>query len=246
MTQSTKLYWLLIVVLAVLSAVNVFLPNAFLLDGAELPAPKPLLALGSAVSMLVLYGGLGWVGRILATKLAIPDLLDDSVSNHARFRLPLIWGIACGVFFILADIAIRPMHGFGPLPHPEFPASLVASATAGIGEEVIFRLFLIPFWVWIISHLILKGRHQTQVFWIVAALSAVAFAVGHLPSVTLLLGLPDIASIPFAVQFEVFLLNGVLSMLAAWLFLRAGIVAAIGVHFWTDIVWHVLYGPFKI
>lgn len=242
MTQSTKTYWSLILILAILSAVNVFLPNAFLLADVDIPTSKPILALISFASMLVLYGGLGALGRVLAGKLGIPDLLEPSVNNRQRYVLPLFAGLAVGAFFIVADIALRPFHGLGAIPHPTFPASLVASVNAAIGEETIFRLFLIPFWVWLVSAVILKGRAQTQVFWVVALVSTVAFAAGHLPSVLLLLGIEQIADVPTAILVEVFLLNGVLSIAAAWLFLRYGFIAAVGTHFWTDIVWHVLYG----
>jgi hypothetical protein len=38
------------------------------------------------------------------------------------------------------------------------------------------------------------------------------------------------------------LLNGVVGLLAAWYFRKAGLLAAIGIHFWTDIVWHLVWG----
>jgi hypothetical protein len=41
---------------------------------------------------------------------------------------------------------------------------------------------------------------------------------------------------------EIFLLNGLLGVVAGGLFARRGAVAAMGVHFWADIVWHVVYG----
>ncbi|MCD6284330.1 MAG: hypothetical protein J7M39_00270 [Anaerolineae bacterium] len=41
---------------------------------------------------------------------------------------------------------------------------------------------------------------------------------------------------------EIFLLNGVLSVIVAWLFRRYGFLAAMSVHFWTDVVWHVVWG----
>ena len=37
-------------------------------------------------------------------------------------------------------------------------------------------------------------------------------------------------------------MNGSLSVVAASFMRRWGILAAVGVHFWTDVVWHVLWG----
>jgi hypothetical protein len=41
---------------------------------------------------------------------------------------------------------------------------------------------------------------------------------------------------------EMILLNGVLSLLAAHYFKKYGFLAPVGVHFWTDILWHVIWG----
>ncbi len=133
-------------------------------------------------------------------------------------------------------------HTLGPLPHPPFPTSLVASATAGIGEELIFRLFFLSFGVWLISYVILKKRWQNQIFWIIAIFSALAFALAHIPSVMLLFGFNSVNEIPLALMGEIILLNGVVSLFAAYYFRKFGFLAAVGIHFWTNVVWHVIWG----
>jgi membrane protease YdiL (CAAX protease family) len=87
---------------------------------------------------------------------------------------------------------------------------------------------------------ILKKRWQGQVFWIVAILSALAFALGHIPSVMVFLGLKTIGEIPPALMSEIILLNGIVSIFAAYYFRKFGFLAPVGIHFWTDVVWHVL------
>ncbi|MFC7046941.1 type II CAAX prenyl endopeptidase Rce1 family protein [Halobacteriaceae archaeon GCM10025711] len=111
-----------------------------------------------------------------------------------------------------------------------------------MGEEIVFRLFLIPLVVWLLSVKLLHGRHRTLAFWTAAGLSAVAFTVAHLPSVLFLLGTRSIGAVPPVLLGELFVLNGLLSLVAAVLFRRSGFLAAVGVHFWTDVVWHVVYG----
>jgi len=242
---SIKIYIGLIISLAILAAINVFLPQgSFLpiLPEQELPASKPVLALVNAFIMLVLYGGLGFLGLKLSQKLVFANIWDSKVSNKQRLLIPGFIGLGIGVFFIFADAILSQFHTLGPLPHPPFPNSLVVSAVAGIGEELIFRLFFISFWVWLISYVILKKKLQTQIFWIVVILSSVAFAVGHIPSVMILLGLNTVNEIPFALMTEIILLNVVLSLFAAYYFRKFGFLAAVGIHFWTDIVWHVIWG----
>ena len=240
---SLWIYISLIITLTILAAINVFLPQgSFLLTPPEeLPASKPVLALVIAAIVLILYGGLGFIGLKLSQELGFADIWDSRVTNKQRFLIPALVGTAIGVFFIFADIILSQFHTLGPLPHPPFPASLVASAVAGIGEEIIFRLFFISFWVWLISFVILKRRWQNQIFWIIAILSALAFALGHIPSVMFLFGLNTVNEIPFALISEIILLNGVLSLFAAYYFRKFGFLAAVGIHFWTDVIWHVIW-----
>jgi len=242
---SIKIYIGLIITLAILAAINVFLPQgSFLpiLPEQELPAPKLVLALVNAATMLILYGGLGFIGLKLSQKLGYADIWASKISNRQRFLIPALIGIGIGIFFILADVILSQFHPLGPLPHPPFPTSLVASTSAGIGEELIFRLFFISFWVWLISYVILKKRWQNQIFWIVTIFSALAFAAGHIPSVMILLGLNTVNEIPLALISEIILLNGVVSLFAAYYFRKFGFLAAVGIHFWTDVVWHVIWG----
>ncbi len=244
-SPSIRVYAVLIIILAVLGAVNTFLPQgAFAVTppDQQLPASKPILALATAGILLIVYGGLGFLGLRIASGLGFPDIWDPAVSNVQRFAIPALVGAGVGVFFIIADALFQRWHSLGALPHPPFPTSLVASATAGIGEEVIFRLFFIPFWMWLISSVLLRGRGREATFWVVALASALAFALGHLPSAMLILGFETIQQIPIALLFEIVLLNGVVSLFAAYYFRRYGFLAAVVIHFWTDIVWHVIWG----
>lgn len=244
LSPSMSIYVGLIIVLATLGAMNVFLPQGSFTPAQQLPASKPVMALVTAGILLIVYGGLGFLGLQLSQKLGFPALWEPAVSNRQRFLIPAVVGVGLGFFFIVADAFLQRWHPLGPLPHPPFPTSLVASAVAGIGEEVIFRLFFIPSGMWLISTIILKGRWPGEVFWGVAIFSALAFALGHLPAVMVVLGLESVNQIPAALLAEIILLNGVLSLFAAYYFRQSGFLAAVGIHFWTDIVWHVVWGLF--
>ncbi len=243
LSLSIKIYIALVVILSILTAINAFLPQGdFAPPDQEIPIPKPIIALVNAGTILVLYGGLGFIGLILSQKLDFADIWDDRVSTPQRFLLPALVGIGIGLFFIVVDVVLSQFHPLGPLPHPPFPTSLIVSAIAAIGEGIIFRLFFISFGVWLISFIILKKRWQEQVFWIVAIFSALAFAFGHLPSVMVIFGINQINEIPPVLMLEIILLNGVLSLFAAYYFRKYGFLAAVGIHFWVDVVWHVIWG----
>lgn len=242
---TTKIYFSLIVIFALLTAFNIFLPQGNLIEqvGAELPASKPVMAVAVFFIMLILYGSLGFVGLILSKKLGFAGLWDEKVSNKQRFLNPIIVGVIIGVFLIIVDLIFTKISGI-TLPHPPFPTSIFASMSAAIGEEILFRLFFISFWVWLISSVILRKRWQSQVFWIMVIFSAIGFAFGHIPSTMMVMGFETMSQIPIALYIEMIMLNGVVSIVAAYYFRKYGILTAIGIHFWLDIVWHVIYGLF--
>ena len=239
---SIKIYLGMVIVLSLLAALNVFLPKGKFLPESQLPASKSVIALMTTAMMLFLYGGLGFIGITFSRKLGFAEIWDDRVTNRQRFLIPGLIGAALGVFFIGADMILSRYHSLGNIPHPRFPTSLVASAIAGIGEEIIFRLFFISFWVWLISYFLLKKKWQNQIFWIVTVFSALTFAGAHLPSVMILFSLKQFSQIPPALMIEIILLNGVLSVAAAYYFRKYGFLTAVGIHFWADVVWHLIWG----
>lgn len=240
-----RVYWGMILVLAIVAALMAFNPQqASLGVQGELPAPPPIMALASFGIALVVYGGLGFLGLHLSTKLGFAGIWDERVSHRDRFFAPALAGGVFGVAFILVDQVFAGVHGLGAIPHPPFPSSVGASLAAGIGEEVIFRLFFISFWTWLICRVVLRGRALDTVFGVVTALSAIVFAVAHVPAAMFVMDLERVSDIPPSFMVELFLLNGMLSVVAALMMRKSGILAAVSVHFWTDVVWHVAWGAF--
>ncbi len=233
----------LVVCLAALTGIGIFLPQADIAATQTLQIPKPVFAAVVALGTLVMYGGLGYLGLVLSQKVGFAGLWPKEIPLSRRLLIPTLVGAILGVFFILADGLLSQWHPFGKLPHPPFPTSLVASATAGIGEELIFRLFFISFWVWLVSDILLKKRWKTPIFWIVAVMSAFAFASAHLPSLMFLFGMKSPGDVPPALMAELLLINGTLSIIAAYYMKTCGLIAAISVHFWADVIWHVVWGP---
>ncbi len=243
--RSTNLFIALVLFVAALAAVSTYLPQGYPSAIPESPVPPEQIAIVAAGTVLIFYGGLGYLGVRLARKLGYPDLLDARVTQRQRFVVPGIAGLWLGLIFIVADNVFGRLHSYGPLPHPPFPTSIVASLSAGIGEELIFRLFFIPAVVWFISRVVLKGAQENTVYWTAAMFSAMFFAGGHIPSVLILLQVTNFDEIPSALISEIFLLNGALSLVAAYFFRRSGYLAAATVHTAADFVWHVLWGLFR-
>ncbi len=241
---SLKTYFGLIIFLSLMAALFIFLPQNEFLPMQQLPASKPVIALANGGIMLIIYGGLGYLGLHLSAKLGFARIWDSDVSNNKRFLIPSLAGIAIGISFILIDSFVSKYHNLGALPHPPFPNSLVASFVAGIGEELLYRLFFISFWVWLFAHVLFRGKFQKSVFWIVAIASALAFSAGHLPSLLMMHDLESLKQVPPLLFGEIIFLNSALSIVAAWYLKKYGFLAAVMLHFSVDIVWHVLWGAF--
>jgi hypothetical protein len=96
--------------------------------------------------------------------------------------------------------------------------------------------------MWLISKVVFHGNCPEGVFWGVAIFSAAVFSAAHLPAVMYLVNVQSINQIPPILMAEIFILNSVVSLAAAFLFQKFGFLAAVSVHLWTDIVWHVLWG----
>ncbi|MFH1638859.1 MAG: CPBP family glutamic-type intramembrane protease [Chloroflexota bacterium] len=247
LSLSLKIYVGLVLALAISNAIQIFLPfYQDLMPSEALPASKPVLALANAGIAVVLYGGLGFIGLKLAERLGFAAIYDPDVTNRQRFLTPGMVGAGLGIFLIVADLIFSRFNGIGALLHPPFPSSIFASLSAGIGEEIMFRLFFIPLWVWLISFVILRRRWQKQVFWVVSVLSAFAFAAGHFPALMILYDFKTVSEIPLVLTFEIILLNGVISIFAAYYMRKYGFLAAAGIHFGTDIVWHVIWGLLQL
>jgi hypothetical protein len=243
--RSNITFFILVAILAICAGLNSFLPQGNI--ATQMPqtqVPKWLISLVSAGGTLVIYGILGFIGLTLWRKIGFPDIWDERVSNKQRFLIPAIVGALIGVVLIILDLVYSPINGVGQIIHPPFPTSIVASLSAGIGEEILFRLFFISFWTWLIGKVILRGKGLTIVYWVVAIFSAFAHGASHTPTAMFLFGVNSPALLPPVLLAEIILMNGILSILAAYYFKKFGLFAPIGVHFWADIVWHTIWGVF--
>ncbi|HRW49952.1 MAG TPA: CPBP family glutamic-type intramembrane protease, partial [Caldilinea sp.] len=86
-----------------------------------------------------------------------------------------------------------------------------------------------------------RWRMTHLALWIANIIAALAFAAGHLPTVLVLYGASSPAELPGLLVAEIFVLNAIVSLAAGWRYMTSGLVAAIGIHFWADIVWHVIW-----
>ena len=240
-----------LLVLLVVYAISAFATYAFFIDQltamAAVPMPdmgvsNTVLGLANAGIVLVLYGLLGLAGYWFARKLELPGIFSEDGNWRRWFVIPLLLGLACGVVIIVGDVLFARINGFGRMVHPAFPVSILASISAGIGEEIMFRGFVFGLWGFLFNWLLKRFNGRTVALWIANVIAALAFGAGHLGTLLVLTGASTLAELNPVLIAEVFILNGLIGLIAGERYMKDGLVAAVGVHFWTDVVFHVMWG----
>jgi membrane protease YdiL (CAAX protease family) len=216
---------------------------------AGVPMPETnispvVFGMANAGIVLVVYGLLGLAGFWFAHKLELPGIFSEDGNWRRWFFIPLALGLVCGVFIVIGDLLFAPINDFGRFPHPTFPISILASLSAGIGEEIMFRGFVFGLWGFILNWLFKRFNGRTVSLWIANVIAALAFGAGHLGTIFFLTGASSFAELNPVLLAEVFLLNGIVGLIAGERYMKDGLVAAAGVHFWADVVFHVLWGLF--
>jgi membrane protease YdiL (CAAX protease family) len=234
------IYALLVLSTTLITPVDQLAPPGTLPD-ATAEIPQWQIALASAGVVIVLYGLLGMAGFWFARKLGLPGIYRAHAGWKAWLGTPLLIGLALGVISVLIDRFIALLISVEGLPHPAFPLSLLASASAGIGEEIMFRGFMFGMWAFILNLVLRRWGARRTALWIANIVAALAFSAAHLPSAMQLLGVSSPAELPTWIVVEGLLINSLVSIVAGERYIRDGLVAAIGIHFWTDVVWHVIW-----
>lgn len=238
-------------ILLALYAFCAFATYAFFADqlaaSAGVPMPdmgvsNAILGIANAGIVLVVYGILGLLGFWFSRKLELPGIFSEDGNWRRWFITPLLLGLVGGVTVVIGDVLFAPINGFGRFPHPTFPVSILASLSAGIGEEMMFRGFVFGLWGLILNWLLKRFGGRTAALWIANVIAALAFGAGHLGTIFFLTGASSFADLDPVLLAETFLLNGILGLVAGQRYMKDGLIAAAGVHFWNDVVFHVIYG----
>jgi hypothetical protein len=250
---------LLFIVILLIPATYAVLPYSFSLASASIEQiGLPLLLVLNLINVGI-YAVLAGIGLYAATRIGfglpfVENWLKKEEEKEPMantFKKVLIIAVAAGV---AAAVIIIVLDGvaFGPLLQTELEASGVtlpeniqppawqgalASFSAGITEEVMFRLFGVTVLAWIGSFLFkdAEGRPIPAVFWTANIMVAVGFGLAHLPA-TVLVGIP---LTPLVISRAI-VLNGVGGVIFGWLYWTRGLESAMVAHFSTDIVLHVI------
>ncbi len=204
---------------------------------------------------ILLIALMGTVGLVMANRigLGLPFVEGWAPHEHTAYRFQTIVATAwiTAVLLELSSLFARtfvidpPMNALFEqlgITTPSDGAAppldgFLASVSAGINEEIQFRLFGLSLLAWLGGLLFHDptGRPKAIVLWAANILLAVGFGAAHLPTAATL-GLPMNALVIGSTLF----VNGIAGLAFGWLFWTFGLESAILAHCLADVIVYTL------
>lgn len=237
----------LILVALLVPAELAILPYTLSLSGAESTGFWTLIL--SAGTDLLLLAALAAAGLLLAGRigLGMPFIEGWTKREPVWNRLPGVAGISILAGILLPLIKLldsafasllretSPMQAGPALIAPPAWQGFLAAFSAGITEEVMFRLFGLTLLAWLGSLLFQRrtGRPVTWLLWTANILFAILFGLAHLSTASQM-GIP----LDAITVIRTLIINGVGSVMFGWLYWSFGLESAIMAHISADVVRH--------
>jgi membrane protease YdiL (CAAX protease family) len=228
--------------LSLISFINIFTPATSQFEDIQqyLPVEKYLFALISFALIFIVYGFFGFIGFRIAKKLKLPGIFNKKQETKNILITTLLTGLIAGIAMIMIERIFLFFHNLGSLPHPQLPFSFLGIAGAAIGEEIFFRLFLLSFFILLLSFVCKNSKLNNS---IAILLSSFLFGLAHLPTLMYFYEFNSLSSFPVFFIIEILLLNLIVGIAAGKQFIKNGLLSAVLTHFFIDIIFHIIY-PF--
>ena len=248
MKAFVKAYWKTLLFFGVVGLIGGFAVGLYQLDSYPVEIREMVLAQGLNDTLLGLvtavqsagYGlVLGAAGIWLAKKVGLWK--DERHIAKKPLTVALIISVIGGAALILPDLLVfgryeqKLLDVYAVKPTITY---LLATVTYGaVIEEVMLRLFMMSLVAFVLHLLFERKRDSVSTAVLVAAnvVSALLFAVGHLPVNEMMFGLTPM------IVIRCILLNGVFGLAFGWLYRRFGLryamIAHGGCHVVSKLIW---------
>jgi len=179
------------------------------------------------------YSILGYLGlRIFEEDAGFPDMLEEEISNRKRLLIPLILGVIFAIGAILFDM-LNPYK----IPRLPLPISIPYWIFVAIFDEFFWRLFLLTFLIWLISHVIKDDEKQEKIFWFVVVLEAVLYMLLQTS-----MFIQNVGPITPVLFLQIILIGGGFTVIACYCYRKGGFLAVMVLRLTQYMLYHVLYG----
>jgi CAAX prenyl protease-like protein len=207
-------------------------------------APLPLLVLGAVINSTIEVGLAVGLGLLVAREVGLRSPISEAIASGGDVRVAIravdvpratVLGVGSAIVVILLDAAV-----FGTIAasiassgaaRPSRFVGFLASFEGGITEEILLRLFVMSVIAWTLSRV--WRQRPAGIFWAANVAAAVLFGLLHVPATAALVPLTPL------VVVRAIVLNGLVGVVAGWLYWRRGLESAMVAHFCADLVVHV-------
>lgn len=237
---SWKIFFILLT-LSLISVACVF-PYVLTLQGETLTKLKisfEVLFIAQFIQSLLLFSILIFLGLFFTKAINFQLPLITAILEKRDYKkilknisgVSVLSGIITAVTIYALDtiftsqgVAITTHQNYAPIWQ-----KLLAAVYGGITEEIIMRLFLMTFLIWV-SIKVFRKKQPTNIIILAAILlAAIIFGLGHLPITASLTKLDSF------VVTRAIVLNGIGGIIFGLLFWKKGFESAVIAHFTTDI-----------
>jgi len=241
----------LLLILSLLSVICV-LPYVLTVQSdviKQIQIPIEQLLLVQIVQTIILFSIAIFFGLFLTKKINFQLPLIETIlekKGYKKILKTILWqsiflGILTAVIIYLTDYLFSHF-GAGISTHqPIAPIwqTLLASFYGGITEEILMRLFVMTFFIWIGMKIFGQNKPSRTGIIVSIILASVIFGLGHLPITA------SVTKIDPLVLSRAVVLNGIGGIVFGWLFWKKGLESAMIAHFTTDIFLLSLLPLFK-
>lgn len=246
--MQNSINWKLFTVLLVATLVTslMALPYALSLVKGSGVIITPVLVIAQIVQAGILFSLAIYFGLRMSKKLGLGLPIVEGLLNkeNQKENIKLILWPSIGLGVLVAVLIIIFSVPFGSLSLDFLKAeiavpvwkSFLISFYGGIAEEVLLRLFLMTFIIWITLKIrsTSEGKATNAGIWLAIIVSSVIFGLGHL-SIT-----SSLTAITPIVIIRAIVLNGIGGIIFGWLYWKKGLESAMISHFSADTGLHVI------
>jgi len=195
--------------------------------GVDVP---PLLLLLQPALLVLGLAALGWIA---APRVGLDAPVLGALADGGEWRAPLkaalqpalLGGALCAAVLLVYGLLSREV--LATTTAPDFEVPLVARVLyGGVTEEILLRWGVMSGLAWLFTWLRRPlGLSAASALWVANAWAAGLFALGHLPTLFVLLPMPPDWLVALVVGA-----NAMIGMVLGWLYMRRGLECAMLAH----------------
>lgn len=198
-----------------------------------------LFILLSAIQTAILSFVTGFIGLNLSGKLGLKLNFNW---NKKSFLLSTFLGFACAISMSVLDRFIFYNFIAEQISNVRFSISgfLATIIYGGIFEEIFARLFMMSLMGWIALKCLKNQSSEAVPSWVfvfAVIVSALLFALGHLPATSVFIGLS------FPILVRAILLNGLVGIVYGYIYWKKGLAYAMNAHMFTHVFNQLIFAP---